>query len=117
MISKGILPALLALTLILAVACGTAEAPDPTAMPEATAAPVGSDTSQPTATPQMAAPPAEVEVNPGQLTWMVAGWGAERFDGVLAGTGGTNQFVRLMHGFLIAANEKATVFDVKSVGH
>ncbi len=108
MIPKGILPTLLTLTLILAVACGTAEAPDPTAAPaaEPTAASAGSDTSQATATPQMAAPPAEVEVNPGQLTWMVAGWGAERFDGVLAGTGGTNQFVRLMHGFLIAANEK-----------
>ncbi|HZA23798.1 MAG TPA: ABC transporter substrate-binding protein, partial [Dehalococcoidia bacterium] len=100
---------LLGLTLILAVACGAAESPpEPTAMPaaEATVAPGTSETSQPTSTPQAAARPAEVEVNPGQLTWMVAGWGAERFDSVLAGTGGINQFVRLMHGFLIAANEK-----------
>jgi peptide/nickel transport system substrate-binding protein len=37
---------------------------------------------------------------------MIAGWGAERFDSVLAGTGGINQFVRLMHAFPIAANEK-----------
>jgi peptide/nickel transport system substrate-binding protein len=114
-----ILTTLLVLTLVLAVACGSA-APDPTAVPdptatqaadaapaaEPTAAPVVGETSQPTATPQAAAPPAEVEVHPGPLTWMIAGWGAERFDSVLAGTGGINQFVRLMHGFLIAANEK-----------
>jgi peptide/nickel transport system substrate-binding protein len=101
---------LLGLTLVLAVACGSAApaAPDSTTAPavEPTTAPGTGETSQPTATPQAVAPPAEVEVNPGQLTWMIAGWGAERFDGVLAGTGGTNQFVRLMHGFLIAANEK-----------
>jgi peptide/nickel transport system substrate-binding protein len=102
---------LLGIIMVLAVACGGAPAaPEPTATSapaaEPTTAPGEGETSQPTATPQMAAPPAEVEVHPGPLTWMVAGWGAERFDGVLAGTGGTNQFVRLMHGFLIAANEK-----------
>jgi peptide/nickel transport system substrate-binding protein len=102
---------LLGIIMVLAVACGGAPAaPEPTATSapaaEPTTAPGVGETSQPTATPQMAAPPAEVEVHPGPLTWMVAGWGAERFDGVLAGTGGTNQFVRLMHGFLIAANEK-----------
>ena len=102
---------LLGIIMVLAVACGGAPAaPEPTATSapaaEPTTIPGVGETSQPTATPQMAAPPAEVEVHPGPLTWMVAGWGAERFDGVLAGTGGTNQFVRLMHGFLIAANEK-----------
>ena len=100
---------LLGIIMILAVACGGAPAaPDPATSPaaEPTAAPGVGETSQPTATPQAAAPPAEVEVHPGPLTWMVAGWGAERFDAVLAGTGGINQFVRLMHGFPIAANEK-----------
>jgi peptide/nickel transport system substrate-binding protein len=100
---------LLGIIMVLAVACGGAPAaPDPNTVPavEPTAAPVEGETSQPTSTPQAAAPPAEVEVHPGPLTWMVAGWGAERFDSVLAGTGGINQFVRLMHGFLIAANEK-----------
>ena len=64
---------LLAIIMVLAVACGTAEAPDPTAMPEATSAPADEptaapgvgETSQPTPTPEMAVPPAEVEVNPG----------------------------------------------------
>src|ERR671918_2467771 len=100
---------LLGIIVALAVACGGAPAaPDPNTIPavEPTAAPVEGETSQPTSTPQAAAPPAEVEVHPGPLTWMVAGWGAERFDSVLAGTGGVNQDVRLLHGFLIAANEK-----------
>jgi peptide/nickel transport system substrate-binding protein len=94
----------LALVLLVAVACGTSAPAEPTAPAPATAAPAAG--SAPTATPQVAAAPQDVEVNPGHLTWMTAGWGAERFDNVLAGTGGINQFVRLMHGFLIAANEK-----------
>ncbi len=94
--------------MVLAVACGGAPAPDPATAPaaEPTAAPGVGETSQPTATPQAAAPPAEVEVHPGPLTWMVAGWGAERFDAVLAGTGGINQFVRLMHGFLLPLTKR-----------
>jgi ABC-type transport system substrate-binding protein len=67
---------LLGLTLVLAVACGTAEAPDPTAMPEATSAPAGEptaapvegDTSQPTAVPQVADPPAEPQEGKDTLT-------------------------------------------------
>ena len=45
---------LLGILLILAVACGTAEAPDPTAVPasEPTAAPAEGGTPQPTAVPQ-----------------------------------------------------------------
>ncbi len=47
---------LLGILLILAVACGTAEAPDPTAVPasEPTAAPAEGGTPQPTAVPQEA---------------------------------------------------------------
>jgi hypothetical protein len=87
-----ILRTILGLVLILAVACGTAEAPDPTAMPEATSAPaaeptapVVDETSQPTATPQVATSPAEVEVHPGKLTIMVGDLATERFDIAMVG--------------------------------
>jgi peptide/nickel transport system substrate-binding protein len=115
MISKGILPILLALTLILAVACGTAEAPDPTAMAEPTtapadeptAAPAADDTSQPTATPQAVAPPAEVEVYPGELRLMVGDFASERFDVAFSlGLAGDLNYGRILHGFLISDNEK-----------
>jgi peptide/nickel transport system substrate-binding protein len=43
-------------------------------------------------------------VNPGTLTWMIGGWGTERFDSTLAGTGGGNNYARIIHGFLIAAS-------------
>ena len=70
------LVALLGIIMVLTVACGGAPAaPDPNTAPaaEPTTVPGVGETSQPTATPQMAAPPAEVEVQPGPLTWMVAG--------------------------------------------
>ena len=117
MIPKGILPALLALTLILAVACGTAEAPDPTAMPEATSAPaaepttsVGGETSQPTATPQPAAPPADVEVFPGELRLMVGDFASERFDNAFSqGLAGDLNYGRILHGFLMSDNERREI--------
>ncbi|HEU0021318.1 MAG TPA: ABC transporter substrate-binding protein [Dehalococcoidia bacterium] len=99
---------LLGLTLILIVACGGAPAaPEPTAAPaaEPTAAPVESEPSQPTSTPQEAAPPAEVEVNPGKLTWLIPGMGNERFVPNY-GVGGGNNYGRILHGFPIATNEK-----------
>jgi hypothetical protein len=74
---------LLGIIMVLAVACGGAPAaPDPTTAPavESTAAPVVGETSQPTATPQVAAPPSEVEVHPGKVTWMIGSFGNERFD-------------------------------------
>jgi len=121
MVAK-ILTMVLGLTLVLAVACGGAPAaPEPTAVPdptatqaadtapaaEPTAAPAMGETSQPTATPQMAAPPAEVEVNPGKLTVMVGDLGDERMDYALTGglTGGRN-YARIVHGFLISINER-----------
>jgi peptide/nickel transport system substrate-binding protein len=98
---------LLGIILILAVACGTAEAPDPTAAPaaEPTAAPVVSETSQPTAMPQTAAPPGGVEVHPGKLTIMVSDLANERFDRTFgAGTG--YHYGRIIGGYLISDNEK-----------
>ena len=61
------------LILVMAVACGTAESPDPTAAPgaEPTAVATTGDTSQPTAVPQETAPSGEVEVSPGELRVMV----------------------------------------------
>jgi peptide/nickel transport system substrate-binding protein len=110
---------LLALTLALVIACGGAPAaPDPTATsPAAPAsdatpttaptAPVASDTAQPTSTPQMVAPPAEVEVNPGKLTIMVGDLSTERFDTIFARGGqGNRVYGRILHGFLISDNEK-----------
>jgi peptide/nickel transport system substrate-binding protein len=90
--------------LLAVVACGTSAPAETTTAPQPTPTLVAG--AAPTSAPQVTAAPSEVEVNPGQLTWMIAGWGAERFDSVLAGTGGINQFVRLMHAFPIAANEK-----------
>ena len=115
-----ILTALVVLTLVWAVACGSA-APEPTAMPdptatpaadaapaaEPTAAPVVSDTPQPTAVPQVAEPPADVEVNPGKLTVMVGDLGDGRLDPALAAPGGGGyNLARLLGGFLISDNEK-----------
>jgi peptide/nickel transport system substrate-binding protein len=109
MISKGILATLLALTLILAVACGTAEAPDPTAGPttDTSVAPAEGENSQPTATPQAAAPPTEVEVYPGELKLMVGDFASERFAVTFSlGLAGDLNYGRILHGFLISDNER-----------
>src|SRR5687768_3957243 len=102
---------LLALTLAVVIACGGAPAaPDSTAIsPAAPAsdatpttaptAPVASDTTQPTSTPQMAAPPAEVEVNPGKLTIMVGDLGTERFDFSFATGPEPRNYGRIFGGF------------------
>jgi hypothetical protein len=121
MVAK-ILTMLLGLTLVLAVACGSAAeptaVPDPTATQaadtapaaEPTAAPVESDTPQHTSTPQVAAPSADVEVNPGKLTIMVGDLANERFDYIHEGGGpGAHGYGRLLHAFLIATNEKTEV--------
>jgi peptide/nickel transport system substrate-binding protein len=110
---------LLGLTLVLAVACGSAPAaPDPTATsPAAPAsdaapttaptAPVVSDTAQPTSTPQVAAPPAEVEVNPGKLTIMVGDLATEQFGAVFGGgNAGEHNYYRIIGGYLISTNER-----------
>jgi ABC-type transport system substrate-binding protein len=97
---------LLAIIVVLAVACGGAPAaPDPNTAPadEPTAAPGVGETSQPTATPQAMAPPAQAAVNPGEVTWMVGSFGNERFDYTFAaGTG--HDYARQIHGFLISSD-------------
>jgi peptide/nickel transport system substrate-binding protein len=100
---------LLVILLILAVACGTAEAPDPTTAPaaEPTAVTGTGDTSQPTASPQAATPPTEVEVSPGELRVMVGDFASERFDVAFSlGLAGDLNYGRILHGFLISDNEK-----------
>jgi peptide/nickel transport system substrate-binding protein len=55
----------------------------------------------------MAAPPVDVEVNPGKLTVMVGDLANERFDYIHEGGGpGAHGYGRLLHGFLISTNEK-----------
>jgi hypothetical protein len=61
------------LILVMAVACGTAESPDPTAAPgaEPTAVATTGDTSQPTAVPQETAPVR----GGGGVPWRTEGYG------------------------------------------
>jgi peptide/nickel transport system substrate-binding protein len=98
-----------ALALLLVVACGTAATatPGPTqaTQPAATTATLS---VVPTATPISALGPTSTAgtVNPGKLTWMTAGWGSERFT-FNFGVGGGNNYARILHGWLIATNEKA----------
>jgi len=105
MIAK-LLTMLLGLTLILIVACGSAAEPTAAPAAEPTAAPVVSATSQPTDTPQMADPPAEVEVNPGKLTMMVGDLATERFAYAFANAPGGSNYMRIMGGYLISTNER-----------
>jgi ABC-type transport system substrate-binding protein len=100
---------LLGILLVLAVACGTAEAPDPTPVPasEPTAAPLEVGTPQPTAVPQEAAPPAQVEIYSGEVKVMVGDFASERFDIVFSqGLAGDLNYGRILHGFLISDNEQ-----------
>ena len=101
--SWRILGPVLAFLLIFAVACGSAAAPEAdttapdTTAPEAAAVP----TAVPEAKAEPAAP-AEVksEVHPGKLTWMIGGWGSERFDYTFD-VGGSNNYIRFFGGFLV----------------
>jgi ABC-type transport system substrate-binding protein len=100
---------LFGLTLILAVACGTAESPPETAAApaaEPTAVTTAGETSQPTPVPQAASPPAEVEVNPGKLIIMVGDLDTERFHQVFATGTGARNYGRIVGGVLIETNER-----------
>jgi ABC-type transport system substrate-binding protein len=44
-------------------------------------------------------------VNPGKVTLMIGGWGAGKFDYTFD-VGGGNNYARMLHGYLIATNEK-----------
>ena len=124
--SWRIITPILALLLILAVACGSASAPETTA-PDTTAPDTSApDTSAPattapdTAAPEVSAAPtavpeakaespeamAEVMVNPGKLTVMLGDLGNERFDdNYTVGVSGAYNYLRIMGGYLISDNE------------
>ncbi len=90
--------------LALAVACGAAATAMP---PAATAMPAPNTGAGPTpaARPQATAVPQAPVVNPGKVTLMIGGWGAGKFDYTFD-VGGGNNYARILHGFLIATNEK-----------
>ena len=50
----------------------------------------------------MAAPPAQVEVNPGKVTWMTADFGTERFDSIHGTTG--LDYMRQIHAMLVSSD-------------
>lgn len=95
------------LVLFMGVACGAAATATPAAAaPTKAPTPATGTGTTPTAMPQTTPVPAAPVVNPGKLTWMVAGWGNGRFtNNYRAGSSGNN-YDRLMSGFLIATNEK-----------
>ena len=121
---KAIVFTLLILTLLLAVACGSAAAPEtesatsapPVAAPTTAAAvpataPAGPTTAvaQPTAVPEPTAMP-EATVNPGKLTVMVGALASERFDiAFVGGFGGAANYGRIIHGFLMSENDNKDV--------
>ena len=106
--SWRIITPILALLLVLALACGTAapEADTATSAPPAAAATTAP--AAPTAAPEAMAEPEEamVKVNPGKLTIMVGNFGTERFESAYASGTGGNSYLRILHGFLISDNEK-----------
>ena len=116
--SWRIITPILALLLVLAVACGEAAAPtSPPPAAQATEAPQAATqpteapqaATQPTAVPEAMAEPEEamVEVNPGKLTIMEGDWGKERFDKNYGqGAPGEINYARLLGAFLISGNER-----------
>jgi peptide/nickel transport system substrate-binding protein len=98
--------------MLLAVACGAAAPPVPTAAPRAApAAPAAAQPAAPAApkaipTPTPA-PAVAATVNPGKLTVMLAELGNERFDYIFATTSaGGRSYARMLYGYLISENER-----------
>ena len=88
----------LILASLLAVACGSAAAPE---IAKDTSASSGAASSAPKAVSE----PAETEVNPGKLTIMVGDLATERFDiGYVGGSPGGANYGRVVHGMLISQN-------------
>ena len=88
----------LILVSLLAVACGSAAAPE---KDKDTSASSGAASSAPKAVSE----PAETEVNPGKLTIMVGDLATERFDiGYVGGSPGGANYGRVVHGMLISQN-------------
>jgi peptide/nickel transport system substrate-binding protein len=103
--------AVVALVLVLGIACGSAAEPQqeeqtgPTSAPQATASapqPTTSADAAPvaTATPVPQADVASTEINPGKVTYMVGSFSNERMSYCLAGGGG-HDYGRQIHAFLI----------------
>ncbi len=103
---RWLLAPALALVLALAVACGSAAAPQETAPAQPVAQPdTAAQAPAPTAVPQAQDEPkdAMMEVNPGTLTIMVGDLANERFDiAYVGGSPGGANYGRIMHGFLIS---------------
>ena len=98
------------LLLLLAVACGTAAPATPVVMEKEVV--VEKEVIKEVvvekvvvATPTAAPPPAQVEVHPGEVTWMIASWGTERFDPGF-NPGNSGEYGRLLHAFLVSSDVK-----------
>ena len=97
--------ALLALALVLVIGCA-GSSPEAPAAPVATSAPAAQDSSAPTAVPAAAASdPATPAEATGMVTMMVADWGTQAFEPRDA-SGQIMTQHRMLHGWLIAGNEK-----------
>ncbi|MBM3943704.1 MAG: hypothetical protein FJ316_12505 [SAR202 cluster bacterium] len=105
--SRVVAPALMMALLLVVVGCGAASTATPAPLATTAPAPATGASATPTAMPLPTAIPASPAVNPGKLTIMVGDFGPERFDTLFAtgGQGGRN-YGRIMHGFLISANER-----------
>jgi peptide/nickel transport system substrate-binding protein len=88
---------------LLAVGCGAAATAVPAANPSNAPAPGAAVT--PTTVPAPAAIPQAPVVNPGKVTWMMTGFGTERFDPAYASSSG-HDYGRIVHGFLVSSGVK-----------
>ena len=103
---KGKFPQILGLGLmlvaLLAVACGSAAAPETTAPDTAASAPTAA-AAAPTAVPQAISEPAAATVHPGELTWLMTGFGNERFDPAFSSSS-SHDYGRLIHAHYISSD-------------
>jgi peptide/nickel transport system substrate-binding protein len=102
---------ILAFTLVLGIACGSAAQTtdaEPAADNSGAAAPPAAAMTQPTAVPATAPeqPAAMTDVHPGTVTWMIGGLGSENFDYTFD-VGGSNNYIRFFGGFLVETTETA----------
>ena len=91
--------------MLVAVACGTAAPAAPTTAPQPTPVPAVQATPVPTPVPEAVAAPPEPVVNPGKVTWMMTGFGTERFDPAYASSSG-HDYGRIVHTFLFSSDVK-----------
>ena len=101
-----ILTPLLVLVLVLAVACGSAAAPQQTATDASAPIPVDVVAQgAPTAVPQAMSETGDamMEVNSGTLTWLMTGFGNERFDPAFSSSS-SHDYGRLIHAHLISSD-------------